>query len=125
MISLEGMKFFAYHGCFKEEATVGTHFIVDLFFEADTTKAELSDNLKDTIDYQAVYMMVKKQMEQRSNLLENVAHRILKSLTEEFPEIGDAEVKISKMNPPLGGQIGNVSITLSNFEKNIEWSSNN
>jgi len=125
MISLEGMKFFAYHGCFKEEAIVGTHFIVDLYFETETLKAELSDDLNDTVDYQAVYMMVKREMEKRSNLLENVAHRILHSLSNEFPTIGDAEIKISKMNPPLGGQIGNVSITLSNFKKNLEWSSNN
>ena len=30
-ISIEGMEFFAYHGCFAEEQIIGTKFLVDLF----------------------------------------------------------------------------------------------
>ena len=40
IISLEGMDFFAYHGCFTEEQIIGTHFIVDLHLETDTSQAE-------------------------------------------------------------------------------------
>ncbi len=45
------MEFFAHHGCFAEERIVGTHFLVDLSMEYDTSKAEISDNLEETIDY--------------------------------------------------------------------------
>lgn len=113
MISLEGMDFFAYHGCFAEEQVIGTRFIVDLYFETDTSPAEVSDDLKQTVNYQSVYQLVKKEMEVKAHLLEHVAHRILKSVTSSFPVIQAAEVKISKLNPPLGGKIDRVSVTLS------------
>ncbi len=116
-ISIEEMKFFAHHGCFKEEAMTGTHFIVSLYFDVDTAKAQNSDKLEDTSDYQAIYHLVKDEMKIRSNLLENVAQRILKSLSANFPETKNATVKISKMNPPLGGGVvNNVSVTLKSKE---------
>ena len=31
MIAIEGMEFYSYHGCFKEEKEIGTHFIVDFY----------------------------------------------------------------------------------------------
>lgn len=112
IISLEGMEFFAYHGCFKEEQVIGTKFLIDLFIETETTEAELSDNLSKTINYQEVYILVEIEMKQKSKLLEHVARRILSSLKFNFPQTKYAKIKISKINPPLGGQIKNVSLTI-------------
>lgn len=111
-ISIEGMEFFAYHGCFKEEQIIGTKFLVDLQITVDTSESEASDNLSKTINYQSVYLLVKKQMQEKSKLLEHVGRRILTSLKTEFPLIQDATIKISKLNPPLGGKIKNVSLTI-------------
>ena len=113
LISLEGMEFFAYHGCFEEEQMTGTQFIVDFHFESDTSEAEKTDDLELTINYQSVYTIIKKEMEQNSKLLEHVARRILQKVKERYPSIEDAEIKISKMNPPLGGKLEKVSINLS------------
>lgn len=112
-ISIENMRFFAYHGCFKEEAETGTEFQVDLHMVCDTEAAEQSDKLSDTVNYQAVYEMVKREMMQRSHLLEHVGRRILNALAEEFPMVDDAELTIYKLHPPVGGQVGSVSVTLS------------
>jgi dihydroneopterin aldolase len=111
-ISIEKMEFYAYHGCFKEEQIIGTRFLLDLYIETDTTEAEKSDKLEDTVNYQEVYLLVKKEMEIKSKLLEHVGRRILDRLKERFPEVGTASLKISKMNPPLGGKMENVSLTL-------------
>ena len=111
-IAIEGMEFFSYHGHFEEESIIGTHFIVDLAFETDTTKAEVSDNLEETVNYLSVYQVVKKEMQQNSYLLEHVARRILQAVLKEFPVIDYAEVKIQKLNPPLGGKMKSVSVTL-------------
>lgn len=112
-ISIEGMEFFAYHGCFDEEQVIGTKFLVDLYLETQTQEAEFSDDLSKTINYQLVYLMVKDEMLQKSKLLEHVGRRILNRLQKEFPSIEAATLKISKLNPPLGGKIDNVSITLN------------
>jgi len=113
LIVLDGMEFFAYHGCFSEEQIIGTRFVVDLHLETNTKEAEESDILSKTINYQEVYLVVKEQMAIKSKLLEHVSRRILNIVTERYPEIDFAEIKISKMNPPLGGKLGSVSVILS------------
>ena len=112
VVSVEGMEFFAYHGCFKEEQLTGTKFIVDIFLTVDTNKAESSDNLEDTVNYQEVFRLVKAEMLITSKLLEHVGRRILDSVTTKFPQVESATLKIRKMNPPLGGKMDFVSLTL-------------
>ena len=112
VISIEGMEFFAYHGCFKEEQIIGTKFNVDLFLETDTSVAEQSDNLSDTVNYLAVYQSVKDEMNTKSKLLEHVARRILNRVKQDFPSIVHARIKIKKLNPPLGGKMDFVSLEL-------------
>ncbi len=111
-ISIEQMEFYAYHGCFREEQIIGTRFLVDLYLEFDTRKAEKTDELTDTVNYQEVYLLVKKQMEIKSKLLEHVGKRILDAIRENYPPVSSARLKISKMNPPLGGKLRNVSLTM-------------
>jgi 7,8-dihydroneopterin aldolase/epimerase/oxygenase len=111
-IEIEGMKFYAFHGHFESEQVVGNEFTVNLKIETDCEKAAISDNLNDALNYQTAYEIIKKEMSIPSHLLENVAKRILDSLHIHFNSINKAEVKISKMNPPMGGEIEKVSITL-------------
>ncbi len=113
-IELEKMEFFAYHGCYKEEKVVGNYFLVDLKFNTDCNSAIRSDSLSDTINYLEIYELIKKEMEIKSNLLENVAGRIINRLYAELPErISNVTVKIRKMNPPLGGKVESVSVSLT------------
>jgi dihydroneopterin aldolase len=83
--------------------------------EVNTTEAERTDNLKQTVNYQAVYQVIKAEMEIKSHLLEHVARRILDAIFNKFPSVSSATVKISKLNPALGGQMGCVSLTLSDL----------
>jgi len=112
VISIEGMEFFAYHGCFKEEQVIGTKFRIDIFMKTDTSKAESTDNLNDTVNYQRVYQVIKDEMTTRSKLLENVARRILNRIKKDFPTVEYARIKIRKLNPPLGGKIDFVAVEL-------------
>ena len=113
LIELEDMEFYAYHGCFKEERIVGNKFLVNITIETNTEIASKTDNINDALNYQTAYKIVKEQMEIKSHLLENIAKRILNSLYLNFSKIKKATVKVSKMNPPIGGKIKCVSVTLS------------
>lgn len=113
IIEIEGMHFYAYHGHFEAERIVGNDFLVDAWLETDCLKAAASDNLDDALNYQAVYDLIKKEMQIKSHLLEHVAGRILNALFVDFPSIQKARIKISKLNPPMGGQIEKASVTLS------------
>jgi 7,8-dihydroneopterin aldolase/epimerase/oxygenase len=111
-IALEGMEFYSYHGHLKEEQIIGTMFVVDIELDFDTTVPEKSDHLPDTVNYQEVYGIVKKEMEKKAHLLEHVAHRILTSVRSAFPAVASARVKLSKINPPVGGKVKQVSCIL-------------
>ena len=113
VIEIEGMEFYAYHGCFKEEQVVGNKFLVYARMEYDATKAAKSDDVRDSLNYQRAYEMIKEQLSVNSHLLENVCERILDVLYDNFHNLEHASIKVSKMNPPMGGQIEKVSLTLS------------
>jgi 7,8-dihydroneopterin aldolase/epimerase/oxygenase len=113
LIQIEGMEFYSFHGHYKEEQIVGNRFLVDLTIETDMSKPMESDNLKDALNYQRAYELVKMQMEQKSHLLEHIAGRILDALYSEMDGIKKATVKVSKMNPPMGGKINSVSVVMS------------
>ena len=113
LITIENMEFYAYHGHFEEEQKIGTWFSLDLTMEVDTSKAEHSDELEDTVDYSAVYQVVKEQMMVPSKLLEHVGRRILNAVKDQFPDVNDAILKIRKMNPPIGGKMDFVCLELT------------
>ena len=106
------MRFYAFHGCFEEERAIGTHFRVDAWIETDTEKAQHSDKLDDTVNYLSVYQSIKKEMEQPSKLLEHVAERMASTILNLYPTVEKVRIKVSKLNPPLGGHLGAVSISI-------------
>ena len=113
LIQIENMEFYAFHGHFKEERIVGNKFLVDLTIETDMKTPAGSDNLKDAVNYQRIYDIVKSQMGMKSYLLEHIASRILNAIYAEMDGIDKVTIKISKMNPPMGGKIGSVSVVMS------------
>ena len=86
IIELENMEFQSFHGCFEAERTVGNRFLVYMYIETD--------------------------VEQPSRILEHVCRRILDAVAARFPRIAYARVKVSKMAPPLGGNLERVSVSL-------------
>jgi dihydroneopterin aldolase len=112
LIQIENMEFYAFHGHFKEEQIVGNRFLVDLTIETDMQRPMESDNLRDAVNYQRVYQIVKDEMEKKSHLLEHIAGRILDAIYSDMTGIKKVTVKVSKMNPPMGGKIGSVSVVM-------------
>ena len=113
VIEIEDMQFYAYHGCYKEEKVVGNHFLVSIHLQGDFSRAAETDDLHDALDYQKAYAIAQKEMEVGADLLEHVAGRILKGLHNTFNSLEKATVKVSKLNPPVGGQVGRINVQLS------------
>ena len=113
IIEIEEMEFYAYHGHYEEERVVGNRFLLDLRIEGDCDKAAASDRIHDALNYQTAYKIIREQMQKKSHLLENIAKRILDALHENLDGVKKATIKVRKMNPPMGGQIKSVSVTMS------------
>ena len=110
-IRLNGMAFYAYHGCLHEEQVIGNNFLVDITMDCDMEKASNSDDLHDALNYAEVYELVRKEMLIRSHLLEHLSSRILDRLFDSFPQLSSAEVCVAKLNPPIDGQMQSVSVS--------------
>lgn len=115
-IILENIRIYSNHGCLDEEALIGSDYVVDLEIEADLSKSAQTDDLSDTVDYVHLNQIVKEEVSIRSKLLEKVADRVLQRIGDEISMVNFARVKLSKMNPPIGGNVEKVSIIL---EKNF------
>ena len=110
-IRLNGMEFYAYHGWYPEEQRTGNQFLVDVVMDIGMGKASKTDDLNDALNYAEVYELVKQEMSVPSHLLEHVSARILDKIFKQFPQLERVEVCVSKLNPPVGGQVKSVSVS--------------
>ena len=109
---------FAHHGCLKEETAIGSDYRVDLKIKANLQTSANSDKLSDTIDYVLLNRIIQEEMQVPSYLLETVAKRILDRIFMEDQLIDKATVWVSKLNPPIGGDVQQVTIKMSDHRKN-------
>ena len=119
VITVSGIKLYAYHGCMQEEAKIGSAYEVDVLLEADFSGAAMTDDLTQTVDYVAVNKIVTEEMAIRSKLLEHVAKRIIDKLSNNHPEIVTIEVSVDKLTPPIDGNVDRVVVT-EFFEKPLD-----
>lgn len=107
------MAFYAPHGCYDLEKQVGNRYLVDLSVEVSSDVAAVDDDLTASVNYLAVYELVREQMALPSDILENVAWRILTTLKTTFPAVVHATVRVSKLAPPLGGKVERASVRIT------------
>ncbi len=107
------MAFFSRHGVLAEEARLGQRFYVDADLFLDLCRASQSDDLKDTVNYAAVYDRIRAVMEgERCALIERLAGKILDTVMGEWPEVERMTVTIHKPEAPVAGVLRDVSVTI-------------
>jgi len=111
-IRLKNIKIYAFHGCMLEEGQIGSDYLVNLKVKANLDKAAISDDLKDTVDYVLLQKIVKEEMAIRSKLLEHVGKRIVDKILLSAPLVNSVKVRVSKVNPPIGGDVAEVSVSI-------------
>lgn len=116
-ILLKNIRVYSHHGCLKEETVIGSNYRVDLSVKADLRLSAQSDKLKDTVDYVLLNRIVKEEMAIPSKLLEHVAQRILNRIFQSSNMVKRACISVSKINPPIGGDVEQVSVSLKRSKK--------
>jgi len=112
-VKLENIKAYAHHGCLPQETDIGSDYLVNVSVKTDLTKASISDQLRDTVDYVHINKIVKQEMAIPSKLLEHVAKRIVDRIFSELPTVDKAKVSVSKINPPINGDVEQVTVSLN------------
>lgn len=118
-ISVEGIRLYAYHGCLDEEGKIGTEYQINVDVWGDVNQSYLSDDLHDTMDYVNINRIVERHVLVRAKLIETVAYKIIVDLFQEMPLVQKAQIKLSKIAPPINGDVQKVSIQLMRERKDI------
>jgi dihydroneopterin aldolase len=117
IIKVENIRVFAHHGCLKEETKIGSDYRVDIEVKADLKTSAKTDKLSDTVDYVLLNKIAKEEMSKPSKLLETVAKRMLTRIFSEEKLVKKATVSVSKLNPPIGGDVESVTIKMTERRK--------
>ncbi len=112
-VALEGLEFHAYHGVYPHERDSGNWFEVDISVDTDFSVAASADELNGTVNYETLFRIIKDEMEKPSKLLETVAEKIVRDVLRELPAVIQVDLKISKLNPPIGGKVRKATISIS------------
>ena len=137
IIALEGMRFFAYHGFYEEERTIGNDFILDVYVNADTELAAFSDELyadpvilkkedategkekPGTVNYETIFLICQAEMRKPAKLLETLVERIAEHIMEYFDNAEGVIVRLKMLHPPLGGRVDCAWVLTSSGEIEI------
>ena len=110
LITVEGVRVFAYHGHLPEEAVLGGHFIINVWVEADTAEVEKTDDLNHTVDYVKIIDIVKEQMAIRADMIEVPAKRIVDAILP-LNKVQKVTVEVEKVLPPIDASFDKISVT--------------
>jgi dihydroneopterin aldolase len=111
-IEVNSIKIYAFHGCLPEEGKIGGHYSVDVMLNTNFEIAAQTDDLNKTIDYVIVNQIVCEEMAIRSKLIEHVGQRIINRLKKEISAIELVRLKLTKISPPINGDVDNVAIII-------------
>ena len=111
-IILRNVRFHAFHGVMPQERKVGADFLVNLRVGYPLEQAMQSDEVGDTLNYAALYEVVKAEMMQPSNLLEHVAGRIADAIVKRFPHVTSIDLDLTKQNPPMGADCDGAGVEI-------------
>lgn len=115
-VYLDNLRFHAFHGVLQQERLTGNDYIMNVRAKADLRKAMETDEVADTLNYATVYDIIAQEMAIPSNLLEHVCGRIAKRLFKEFPQIETLDLRLTKVNPPMGADSDGAGVEI-HFEK--------
>lgn len=103
-LGVERLELAAHHGVYEEERTRGSRFEVDVHVKGDWSVAVGTDELCDTLDYDAIVQRIRDVSRRRSyHLIESFAGAIADDLLQAFPAIFEARVCVRKLAFPEWG----------------------
>ena len=103
-IVMSEMRFHGYVGVFPEEKERGQTFIVSCDMAFDKIPGAVTDRLEDTVDYSAVYDVIKDEVTSSGcDLIEHLAYEIGGKVLSCSDLIKSVEVTVSKPEAPVDG----------------------
>lgn len=109
-ISLNNVRFRAYHGLHPEERQKGNDFVVNMQVTY-IPRDGMIGSLVDTIDYADLFAIINNTMQRPVDLLETLVQTIAQNVHQKFPQVREVEVSVEKLNPPIDKFSGSATVS--------------
>lgn len=114
LIEIKGIKSFGYHGVLESEKITGQDFYVDVVLEVDLSRASVSDDVADTINYAEVTDLVVREITGTPvSLIEKLAGNIADRIKATYPQAATVSVTVHKPQAPVNAQVKDISVTIN------------
>lgn len=114
LIEIKGIKSFGYHGVLESESVTGQDFYVDVCLKVDLTRASVTDDVSDTINYSEVTDLVIEEIKgDRVSLIEKLAGNIANRIKATYPQTITVSVTVHKPQAPVNTQVSDISVTIN------------
>jgi dihydroneopterin aldolase len=108
-ISLNNVRFRAYHGLYPEERQKGNDFVVNMTVTYRPAGGTIV-SLDDTINYVQLFEIINTTMEKPVDLLETLVQTIAHNVHQRFNTVKGVNVSVEKLNPPIDRFSGSVTV---------------
>jgi dihydroneopterin aldolase len=103
-LGVEGIEVTACHGVYDEERERERRFRIDVHVKGNWADALRSDDLRDSLDYDAIVQHIHRvNQRRRFHLIESFAGAIADDLLQDFPGLLEARVCVRKLAFPNWG----------------------
>ena len=118
-IHINNLEFFANHGVFPEETSLGQKFLISLTMYTDTRPAGKSDDLTKSINYGEVSSFSTSYMKENTfRLIEAAAENLAEALLLRYPLLEGLTLELKKPWAPVGLPLDTVSVEITRFWHN-------
>jgi 7,8-dihydroneopterin aldolase/epimerase/oxygenase len=111
-VELQNIRLHAYHGVYEGEKKTGSPYDVSIKVIYEEVDSRF-DNLENTINYVAVFGIIKERMKAPLPLLEKVAAGMIEEIKQRWPFAVEIMVSIYKLEPPIENFQGRVGVTIN------------
>jgi len=111
-ITIEGINVLGHHGVDEAERKVGQRLAIDLEMYLDLRAAAAADDIRRTVNYEAVAGLVEKIAgEEEFLLLESLAEDIARKVLARFAP-SSVVVRVRKLNLPIATRVVSVEVEI-------------
>lgn len=112
-IYIRGLRTYGYHGVNDYEKRKGQPFELDITLYLPLERPCRSDQVEDTLSYSDACKTILRVMgEEKYDLLERVAYRVIEQLFAEYSALHGVKVLLKKPRAPIGADFQDVAVEL-------------
>jgi 7,8-dihydroneopterin aldolase/epimerase/oxygenase len=109
-IHLYDLRFHSFHGLHEEERILGNEYSVDLTVGFEPGHFPVQ-HISQTLDYTALYQLVKQRMAVPTALLETIVTEMAAEIQAGYAMVSKISISVKKLYPPINNFEGTVGVS--------------